>query len=217
MFLYQRSDRGGGEMNDVGKLTSVFLLVATVLAGCTYQREVPLAPVGLPEYIYATPTEPLAIGASAGVFDFQAPAYAGDMGRVAGECLYEELLKRGIFARLDYEPQQRALTRSEMLALAKTRGYELIITGDLLYYFEGSLHAPSRVDQRMEVIAVADNALLWYAKAVEIGPNVLNTDYWVAEGYGRSAPSSRKLMSRNAEKFCQLLHQEQAKNASMLK
>jgi hypothetical protein len=139
------------------------------------------------------------------------------MGREAGECLYEELLKRGIFARLDYEPDDSPLTRSEMLALAKERGYELIITGELIYYFEGSLHAPSRVDQRMEVITVADDAVLWYAKAVEIGPHVLNTDYWVAEGYGRSAPSTRELMSRNAQKFCQLLHQETAKGASMLK
>lgn len=193
-------------MNGGMKAAMVALFVACVGLGCSYQRKGALKPVGLPEYVYKTPTQEEYVGSYAGVFNFRAPEYAGHMGRVAGECLYEELLKRGIFSRLAYEAQSVDLNREKILAVAKAKGYELVITGDLLYYFEGSLHYPSRVDQRMEVINVDQNDILWYAKAVDIGPSYPFVDYLVVEGYGRSAPSTRQLFERNAKKFCELLH-----------
>jgi peptidoglycan-associated lipoprotein len=177
-----------------------------IIVGCSYQRRAVRQPVGLPEDIYKTPTEREYIGANVGVFNFRAPVYADEIGRVAGECLYQELLKRGIFPRLTYEAQSKHLRREEILEVGKKRGYEMVITGDVLYYFEGSLHYPSRVDQRMEVFGVAEGNLLWYAKAVDIGPCYPYTDYLVVEGYGRSAPSTRELLERNADKFCELLH-----------
>jgi len=205
-FLANTDNRMGEKMNGGMKAAMVALLVAFVGLGCSYQRKGALKPVGLPEYVYKTPTPEEYVGSYAGVFNFRAPEYAGHMGRVAGECLYEELLKRGIFSRLTYEAESVDLNREKILAVAKAKGYELVITGDLLYYFEGSLHYPSRVDQRMEVMGVDQDNILWYAKAVDIGPCYPFVDYLVVEGYGRSAPSTRQLFERNAKKFCELLH-----------
>lgn len=205
-FVANTDNKMGEKMNGGMKAATVALLVAFVGLGCSYQRKGALKPVGLPEYVYKTPVQEEYVGSYAGVFNFRAPEYAGHMGRVAGECLYEELLKRGIFARLTYEAESVDLNREKILAVAKAKGYELVITGDLLYYFEGSLHYPSRVDQRMEVIGVDHDDILWYAKAVDIGPCYPFVDYLVVEGYGRSAPSTRQLFERNAKKFCELLY-----------
>jgi len=205
-FVANTDNKMGEKMNGGTKAATVALLVALVGLGCSYQRKGALKPVGLPEYVYKTPTQQEYVGSYVGVFNFRAPEYAGHMGRVAGACLYEELLKRGIFSRLAYEAHSADLNREKILAVAKAKGYELVITGDLLYYFEGSLHYPSRVDQRMEVIGVDQDDILWYAKAVDIGPCYPFVDYLVVEGYGRSAPSTRQLFERNAKKFCELLH-----------
>lgn len=205
-FVANTDNKMGEKMNGGMKAAMVALLVAFVGLGCSYQRNGALKPVGLPEYVYKTPAQEEYVGSDAGVFNFRAPEYAGHMGRVAGECLYEELLKRGIFSRLTYEAESVDLNREKILAVAKAKGYELVITGDLLYYFEGSLHYPSRVDQRMEVIGVDHGDVLWYAKAVDIGACYPFVDYLVVEGYGRSAPSTRHLFERNAKKFCELLH-----------
>ena len=79
------------------------------------------------------------------------------------------------------------------------------LSGDLLYYFEGSLQLPSRIDQRIRVIDAKDQTTLWYAKAVDIGPNAPYSDYYIVEGKGASAPTTRTLFARNANKFSKML------------
>lgn len=198
-------------MNRVLKMVVAAVSLMAVMAGCTYQRGTSLDSVGLPEEIYQTPTRAVHVGSRVAVFNFRGPAYAEEMARSAGESLYQELLKRGVFTEVTYESQWVDLNREAMIAHARAQGYDLIVTGDLLYYFEGSLYYPSRVDQRMEVIDVAEDVILWYAKAVDIGDSAPYKDYLVVEGYGRSAPSGRALLRRNAEKFCELLHQQTVK------
>ena len=201
-------------MNILAKMTVLAVAMGLFLAGCSYQQKIILEPVGLPEYVYKSPLENDYIGTIVGVFNFMAPPYAGTMGRVASECLYEELLKCGIFESVTYETEVSDLRTKRLFEVADNKGYELIITGDLLYYFEGSLYYPSRVDERISVINVDTKKTLWYAKAIDIGPCAPYTDYLVVEGYGMSAPSTRVLFQRNAQKFCKMLFERSFSNMS---
>ncbi len=199
-------------MNIFAKMTVLVLAIGLFLVSCSYQQKIVLEPVSLPEYIYKRPMENDYVGANVGVFDFIAPPYAGTMGRVASECLYEELLKSGIFKNVTYEAEVSDLRLQRLMDIANNKGYELIITGDLLYYFEGSLYYPSRVDERIRVIDIYTKKTLWYAKAIDIGPCAPDADFLVVEGYGMSAPSTRVLFQRNAQKFCKMLFRRSSSN-----
>lgn len=185
---------------------TVWLLAATIfLAGCSYQRTVYLKRTGLPEYIYKIPLKNNYISANVGVFNFREPPYARGMGRVAAESVYHQLLIDKIFVSVTHEADVKDLRLENLMQIAHDRGYDLIITGDLLYYFEGGLHQPSRVDQRIRVMDVEKNAILWYAKATDIGPCAPDTDYAVVKGRGAPAPTTRTLFKRNADKFALML------------
>ena len=181
------------------------VVVAFCLVGCVY--DVVLVPPrgGLPEEIYTTPQRLNRYRiSSVGIFGFIEPYYAPGMGRTAAQYLYEELLKREV-ANVTPELDVLDVRMEILIDIARAKDYDVIIVGDLLYYFEGSLHLPSRVDERMRVIHVATNETLWYAKAIEIEPPTRSTDYFIMESRGEPAQTGRTLMKKNAEKFCKLL------------
>jgi hypothetical protein len=190
------------------KITVCALVMAFCLVACTYQRKVLLKPTGVPEHIYKAPLHNDYITSSVAVFNFREPPYARGVGRAACESLYEELLRNSVFTSVSLESDVSDIRMESLMEIARDKNYDLIITGDLLYYFEGSLHHPSRVDERIRVIQVATNKTLWYAKAVDIGPPAPYTDHIVVEGRGAEAPTTMTLLKRNAEKFCKMLLNE---------
>lgn len=193
------------DMTKTVNITLWALVAGILLAGCSYQRKVYLKRTDLPEYIYTVPASDNYIGASVGVFNFREPRYAKGMGKAAAEALYHALLTHKVFAGVTYEEKELDLRMENVLDLARDKGYDLIIVGDLLYCFDGSLHLPSRVDQRLRVLDTKKNTILWHAKAVDIGPNMPYSDYYVAQGRGASAPTAETLFARNAGKFSKML------------
>ncbi len=181
------------------------VVVAFCLVGCVYDIVLVPPDSGLPEEIYATPQLLNRYRISnVGIFRFTEPPYAPGMGRTAAQDLYEELLRNEV-VNVTLELDVSDMPMENLIDIARAKDYDVIITGDLLYYFEGSLHLPSRVDERMRVIHVATNVTLWYAKAVEIEPPTRSTDYFIMESPGEPAPAARALMKKNAEKFCKML------------
>ncbi len=142
------------------------------------------------------------------VFNLRPPAYAAGMGQVAAELLYEELLTVRVFASVVHEGDVSDIRIATLMEIARSKDYDLIITGDLVYYFEGSDHHSARVDERIQVLDVKKNHVLWYAKAVEVGPHAPLVDYAVVEGLGCPAPTTRTLFKRNSEKFVRMLLSE---------
>jgi len=183
------------------------IMAITFLAGCSYQRNVTLPPVGLPEGIFLTPRSNPYGAAKVGVFSFSAPSYAGGKGEVAALFLCQELEQKGVFAEVVLLPDIMDMTMRNLIKVARIERYDLIIVGGLLYYFEGSLLEPSSVTEEIRVIKVRGGkpTTLWYAKAVETAKPALSTDYIVAQGKGAPAPSTAMLMRRNAEKFCNMI------------
>ena len=119
----------------------------------------------------------------------------------------QELEQKGVFAEVIPLPDIRDMTMRNLINVARIKRYDLIITGELLYHFEGSLLEPSSVTEEIRVVRVRGGKplTLWHAKATETAPPALSTDYIVAQGKGASAPSTAVLMKRNAEKFCNMI------------
>ena len=115
------------------------------------------------------------------------------------------MLKNKVFLSGTRELGVTDIRVEKLLEIARCKKYDLLITGDLLYWLEGSLHEPSRADEQIRVIDVPANRTLWYAKAVDIGPPAPYTDYVFIEGRGARAPTARTMLKRNAEKFCKML------------
>ncbi len=187
------------------KIMACALVMGLLLVGCTYQRKVYLKRTDFPEHIYRTSTPGDYTDSSVAVFNFREPPYANGMGNVASESLCEVLLNREVFTSVTHEADVSDLRIDTLMEIARNNDYDLIIAGDILYYFEGGLHQASRVDQRIRVIDVHNNATLWFAKAVDIGPSAPYTDGAFLRGRGAPAPATRTLFKRNAEKFCKML------------
>jgi len=192
-------------MNLSSKITVYAIVVAFLLVGCAYQRWVTLAPTGLPEEIFATPQLNYYGTSNVGLFKFTEPSFAPGIGKEAAQSLYQELLKNGVFLNVTPELDVTDIRIENLIDIARTKKYDLIITGDVLYYLEGSLHQSSRVDEQIRVIDVPTTITLWYAKAVDIGSPGPYTDYILIEGRGVCAPTAMTLLKRNAEKFCRML------------
>jgi len=186
-------------MNLATKTMVYAVVMACCLAGCAFWHS------GLPEHVFTTPLQNDYMTSHVGLFKFRSPSYARGMGRAASESLYEVLLRNHVFQRVTLELDVTDTRPESLIRVARNKHYDLIITGDLLYYFEGSLHEPSRVDERIRVVHVDTNKTLWYAKAVDLGPAAPYNDYILFEGPGMHAPTALGLLNKNAEKFCKML------------
>ena len=187
---------------------SVYTIIAIVLlVGCSYQRKVTLPPVGLPEGIFSIPQSNNYGAAKVAVFSFSEPSYALGRGKIAALFLCQELEQKGVFAEVIPLPDIEDMTMRNLIDVARIKRYDLIIIGELLYHFEGSLLEPSSVTEEIRVVKVRGGKplTLWHAKATETAPPALSTDYFVAQGKGAPAPSTAVLMKRNAEKFCNMI------------
>ena len=192
-------------MNLSFKITVYAAAIASLLVGCAYQRSVTLSPTGLPEEIFATPEKNDYSTSNVALFKFTEPPFAPGMGKEAAQVLYRELLQNRVFLNVTRELGVTDIRIENLIRIARSKKYDLLITGDLLYYLDGSLHQPARADEQIRVIDVSRNRTLWYAKAVDIGAAAPYTDYIFLEGRGADAPTARTLLKRNAEKFCRML------------
>ena len=192
-------------MNLSSKTTVYAAVLASLLVGCAYQRSVTLSSTELPEEIFAIPQENNYSTSNVALFKFTEPSFAPGMGKEAAQCLYRELLKNRVFLNVTRELGVADIRIENVIKIARSKKYDLLITGDLLYYHDGSLHQPARADEQIRVIDVSTNRTLWYAKAVDIGTAAPYADYIFIEGRGAHAPTARTLLKRNAEKFCRML------------
>jgi len=180
--------------------------------GCTYQRHVTLKSPGLPESFFPLssqlqiPVHHFFKQYHVGVFAFTEPDYAKGMGKIAAQYVAHSLQSKGLFDRVTAELDVSNLAEHHLINIARMKQYDIIISGDLTYYFEGSHNLGSRVDQQAKIILVSDTEItpLWFAKTTEVVEPVLSKDFIFFYGKGAEAPSSMGLLQRNAEKISNL-------------
>jgi len=191
------------------RFTLSFYLIIVYFAGCTYQRHVTLGPAGLPETYFALsshmqlPVHHFFHQYHVGVFSFSEPDYAKGMGQIAAQYVAQSLRSKGIFNRVTTELEITDLAEHHLINIARMKQYDIIISGDLTYYFEGSDTMASRVDEQARIIMVSDTEItpLWYAKTTEVVHPKQSKDLIFFYGKGAKAPSSMGLLQRNADKI----------------
>lgn len=181
------------------------LITVALLIGCCYQRHVTLPGPDLPEAVHESPRENIYGSSRVAVFAFVEPSYAPGTGRVAAETICHDLLKKGVFSNVVDESQRVFFGTASPMDLARSEAYDLIITGEVLYHFDGTALQASSVSERIRVMHVATNRLLWHATAASAVSPAPSFDYILVKAMGCPAPPTSALLQRNAEKFCNML------------
>ena len=83
--------------------------------------------------------------------------------------------------------------------------YDIAIIGKLIYYIDGIFFHPSRVEERIEVIHIPTNQVLWSCITVDTAAPALSTDYVFFMGEPAPSAPATLLLERNAKKFAKLL------------
>ncbi len=158
-----------------------------------------------PENIYVLPEVNSYGSSTVGIFRFIEPPNLHGAGTQAAETVYNELLKNRIFSRITSETDYLPQNLKKILRFAKKKGYDLIITGEIFYYFDGSSSMPVHVAESIRVVHVLSGSTVWYAKAIDKAPPVYSSDYIFFKLKGASAPPASLLFERNAKKFCSMI------------
>lgn len=194
--------------------SGAWLLLFFGLMSCAVHPRVSVPPAGMPEEVLMTParlaTPPPPLNTlRAAIFSFKEPGYAPNTGSSSALALHRELEAAGIFREitLDLTVDVHSLPESRLLELARRGGYDLLILGELLTWFEGSHFEATRVVQEIRVLHVRRPRpeIWWRARAVEQARPIRSRDLIVVDVQGAQAPRARVLMERNARKFTNLL------------
>ncbi len=195
-------------MKLLAKISVCLVLAMLFLSCCTYQRKAVLKPADLPEEIYISPEYNTYLTSKVGIFSFASPLYAPEMGKIAAQYLYREVLKANLFIDVTLE-QDAGYIKSidNLIDIACGKMYDLIIIGDLSFYFDGSHFEASRIKEQILVLKLENKMpeILWYAETRETAFPAPSTDLILIYGLAAPAPSTAELMEKNAEKFCKML------------
>ena len=139
---------------------------------------------------------------------FTAPDYAPFAGFLASHSLYLRLKGSGIF--LDISPEYEKIMPSSqeyLMEFARQNNYDMLITGAVTYYFDGSALQESRVDEVVKIISAHTGAATCQAYASERGiPKKEEKFLHFFYDYDKNAPAppTAHLMDINAIKFLTL-------------
>lgn len=185
------------------------LIMTLMLLGCSLPRHTTSAGesmlVEFPEQIDMRPKINIYKQSRVGVFRFSEPSYASGAGRAAAEAVVYDLIRRGVFSCIINEVKQGDIGTVSRMDLARSNGYDLIITGEVLYYFDGSELLPSSVNERIHVVHVPTHRILWSAAAKTTAHPSFSTDFLLFQAKGKPAKPAKELLQRNAAKFSNML------------
>ena len=139
---------------------------------------------------------------------FSAPEYAPFAGFLASHSLYLRLKGSGIF--LDISPEYENFMPSSqeyLMEFARKNNYDMLITGAVTYYFDGSALQESRVDEVVKIISAHTGSATCQAYASERGiPKKEEKFLHFFYDYDKNAPAppTAHLMDINAIKFLTL-------------
>jgi tetratricopeptide (TPR) repeat protein len=195
--------------------TIICFLLLVALAGCAgKQLRIPyfhrgpaganLAMPPLPEHIMRRAEVEKHTTAQIGVFRFADLGTNINVGYTAAGMLYQALLEHNTFSAISSEIDSQSSDPATQLDIAKQKGYDLMITGRVLQYMDGTLYQESRVDLEMKVYDVKTAEYIWYATATEVDKPIPYKDYYIFKKKGQEPVRPSILIKRNIAKFINL-------------
>jgi len=188
--------------------TIVTLAMLTVVSGCAGNNAQFLLEPPLPEHISQRPFRNYYPQDEIGVFVLGSPEYAPDVGGAAATAISEQLRGQKVFRLITPLYEYGIIPLERQMSIARDRRLDLILTGNVLSYLDGSLSHAARVDMEVRVFNVSTGALVWKAVATEAGSPTAETDYFIFQTSGKPAPAATALMMTNTEKIVRLLQSE---------
>lgn len=186
-----------------------FVFVAYLPVGCAYQRQ-SVSPwnalfLDFPDHVYVCPKANIFKPCRVAVFRFSAPAFDPETGEVAARAVFNALLQKRVFSYVGDESKQDDLGMEAVLWRARSEGYDLVVTGAVDYYFEGSALSPSVVRESIRVIHVPSRKILWYASARGVACPEPDKDYLFFQRPGKPARPATALVKDIAARFTNML------------
>jgi hypothetical protein len=155
----------------------------------------------LPEQIHQWPLHKSYEKARVAVFTFSEPAHHTDVGYNAANSLYLALVQHNIFQEVIPEFNTQGLDLAAQLETARNMGYDLIITGSVVSYLDGTLYEESRVDVAVAVYDVARAEDVWHAVATATSRPQAGKDYYLFKTKGEMPLPPAALIEMNTKKF----------------
>ena len=96
-----------------------------------------------------------------------------DVGREMADIFRLSWLEKRVFGTMEYSPSQAWPGLDQALALARARGANILVSGNVSQFFEGGATGRTSIGATVEVHWVPDGTLVWsaaQAAAMESGP-----------------------------------------------
>ncbi|MBW2370674.1 MAG: hypothetical protein JRH15_22615 [Deltaproteobacteria bacterium] len=185
-------------------IAMILVMGSALFWGCAKSR-IPVVGRGkAPEQIYTEPKTNNYQDKQVGVFRFSAAPYPDSVGYAASQSVFQALLAKKVFLHLIPAYDDPHLELDKQLSAAHDRGMDLVITGKVTYYLDGSRSQASRVDEVVMAYDVKSREMIWYAKASAQSKPSLEKDYVFIQKTGKPAQSASELIVENAKKISNL-------------
>jgi len=192
------------EICAAGAIAMMLVVGSALFLGCAKSR-IPVVGRGkAPEQIYTEPKTNSYQDKQVGVFRFSAAPYPDSVGYAASQSIFQALLAKNVFSYLIPAYDDLNLDLDKQLSAADEKGMDLLITGKVTYYLDGSRSQASRVDEVVMAYDVKSRRMIWYAKASAQSKPALEKDYVLIQKTGKPAQSASELIVENANKISNL-------------
>ncbi len=163
----------------------------------------------LPDAVYVWPEQNIYSGSRVLIQTFQSPAYAPRIGSYTAETLAKQLRLHKVFGEIQLDGGSETYSPGDWRYLLAGQNCDLLITGRVNFFLEGSSQQPSKVVVETKVYEMAGDFLhlLWHMQADAFGEPRASKDWYIYRSPPVPAPSGQELVQRCSIQFANaLLH-----------
>ena len=160
---------------------------------------------GLPRSVYTAPEQNVYSGARVVIQVFSSPSYAERVGVFAARSLSRQLLQKGVFSSVHLESEQDVFAPREWKHILAQENCDLLLTGKVLFFLEGSSQQPSKavIETKAYEMAGGSLHLVWHMQAEEVSEPRSAKDLYIFRLPPVPALSGQDLIERCTAQFTQ--------------
>lgn len=164
-----------------------------------------ISDVGLPRAVYVAPEQNVYFGARTVIQVFASPSYAKEVGKFAARSLSRQLLQENVFSSVRLESEQDRFSIREWRHILGQEDCDLLITGKVVFFLEGSSQQPSKavIESKAYEMAGGSLHLVWHMQAEEVSEPSSAKDLYIFRLPPVPALSGQELIKRCTAQFTQ--------------
>jgi hypothetical protein len=139
------------------------------------------------------------------VYRFTEPAGHDNVGYTAANSFYRGLEALGIFQEVVPEFDVSGISHAHQLNRAREKGCNLIFTGNVRQYLDGTQYQESRVVIETNAYRVNTSENIWHATVTEADQPTLPKDYYLYKTKGKEPVPAMTLIEKINEQFMEML------------